>query len=53
MRPVMDLAPQPLALLDEEAWEAPHHLTEDEAHVVAGPDWRRSRAAPETLETCE
>ena len=49
----MDLASKHLVLLDEETWEAPHRLTEDEAHAVAGPDWRRSRAAPETLENYE
>jgi hypothetical protein len=32
------------ALLDEEAWDAPDHLTDDDLHAAAGPDWRRRPA---------
>ncbi len=33
---------KPLAILDEDAWDMPDHLTDDDFHREAGPDWRRA-----------
>ena len=33
-------APGP-ALLDEDVWDVPDRLTDDDLRITAGPDWRR------------
>lgn len=46
--PMHPRGPRMAPLLDDEAWDAPDHLTEHDCLDETGPDWRWTRGgAPE------
>jgi hypothetical protein len=38
------------ALLDQDVWDAPDRLTDDDLHAATGPDWRRRPVFQDRLE---
>ena len=50
MRAVMPPFLRTPTLLDADAWDVPDHLTDDDVHAEAGPDWRRSPSVRDDLE---
>lgn len=44
-------APRVVPLLDDEAWDAPDHLTEHDCLDETGPDWRWTRGGDFELES--